>query len=207
MLVAARRPTDRFPVPITMSMRPSLPMSPIAGLDWKIWCWQRDHFTSGPCAVTRMRRRIPAQLQLPHGPPGLASPPMKMSMRPLCPTSYSAGDDQMRVERVHREAGQRVAVPVDHVEAVVPAAEHDVAPAVTVHVADRGRALITPLSPATIIVFTRHRTVPLRAEHDDTALLTAGLEAAGADDDLLAPVAVEIRDGRARLDRDRLARG
>ena len=81
--VASASPDGPVPVPTTTDMRPLPSRSPIAGLDWKIWCWQRDHITCGPDGVTRIARSTPAQLHDPHGPPGLASPPRKMSIFPV----------------------------------------------------------------------------------------------------------------------------
>ena len=46
-----------------------------------------DELVLIPLGVLAVRRMIPDHVCDPHGPPGLASPPRKMSMRPMCPAS------------------------------------------------------------------------------------------------------------------------
>src|SRR5204862_1598418 len=87
-----------------------------------------------------------------------------------------------RVERVDREPGERPAVAIHRVDAVVVAPEHDVGRVIAVDVADRRRADHAALPR------DGHRLDPplhgaVGVERDHTALLAGYVDAAGADDD------------------------
>ena len=136
---------------------------------------------------------------IPHGPPGLASPPRKMSIRPRPASSYERGRVPDRVERVERETGQRAAEAVDRRRCGDRSCR-------TRHRGTRRRSRRRPPACRPLRSGPRrlradppaHRAV--RVERDDTALLAADVDRPRADDDLLAPVLVEVGDGRARLD-------
>ena len=119
---------------------------------------------------------------------------MKISWVPSPSTSASPGCRPHGVRVV--ELGDQAAVGVDGVDAVVPRAEDGVLAAVAVDVADGRR--VEDGRDAVLAAGAEEAPASAVAVEDGDAALLLELEAAGAGDDLVGAVALEVGYGRAR---------